>query len=112
MTLLPLNKRCRLEYKVVAQDPDFGTEVVTWTLLAVVWCGVEDVMPSRSEAVKQQLATAVNQTRWQSNFRSDVDSSMRLIIWRPGPITYEIISGPAEVGNKDRIECMLARYSS
>jgi len=112
MTLLRLNKRCRLEYKVVTQDPDFGTELVTWALHAVMHCGVEDVMPSRSEAVKQQLARAVNQTRWQTNFRSDIDSSMRVIIWRPTPVTYQIISGPAEIGDKKRIELMLARYSS
>jgi head-tail adaptor len=107
-----LDKRCRIEYKVVAQDPDYGTEIITWALLAVVWCNAEDVIPSRSEAVKMQLATAVNQTRWRGRYRSDVDSSMRLTIWRPMPITYQIIGGPAELGNKEGIELMLARYSS
>jgi head-tail adaptor len=113
MRLLPLNKRCRVEYQVTMQDPDFGTPIVTWTILADdMWCGVEDEMPSRSEAVKMQLETAVNQTRWQTNFRSDVDSSMRVVVYRSNPVTYQIISGPSEIGSKDRIECMLARFSS
>lgn len=107
-----LDKRCRIERKAVTQEADYGTEVVTWALVGAAWCNVQDELPSKSEAVKQGLAVATNRTRWRARFRTDIDSSMRIVISRPSPIAYQIISGPAELGNKDGIECMLERYSS
>jgi len=107
-----LNTRCRIEQKSVTQDTDYGTEVVTWPLLAVVWCALQDELPSKSEAVKSGLAIATNRTRVRMRYRTDLDSSMRLVINRPTPTTYQIIGGPSELGNKDGIELFVERYSS
>lgn len=107
-----LDTRSRIEQKIVTQDPDFGTEIVNWARLAVVWANVQDVLPSRSESVTQGLAIAKNPTRYRIRYRSDVDSSMRVIIWRPGPVTYQIVGGPAELGDKEYCEFMLERFSS
>ena len=112
MNLGSLNKRCRIEYPVAGQDPDYGASTPTWTLLAVVWCNVQDVLPSRSESVKNGLAQATNPARVRMNYRSDIDSSMRLIIMRPAPVYYQIVAGPAELGNKVGIEVMVESYSS
>lgn len=107
-----LNLRCRIERKSIVQDTDYGTEQIIWVLLAVVWCNVQDVLPSRSEAVKQGLAMATNQTRVRMRYRTDVDSSMRLVISRPVQTTYQIVAGPAVIGNKELIEFMVEKYSS
>jgi len=113
MNVGPLDHRVRIESKSVAQDPDYGTEIVTWALLAVVWANVQDALPSKAESVVQGLAIAKNQTRVRIRYRSDVDSSMRMIIWRPGPITYQIVGGPAEIGGrKEYCEFMVERLSS
>ena len=112
MNLGPLNTRCRIERKVVSQDADYGTEVIAWALLGVAWCNVQDEFPSKSEAVKNGLAIATNRTRVRLRFRSDIDSSMRLVINRPAPQIYQIVSGPAELGNKEGIELFCERYSS
>jgi SPP1 family predicted phage head-tail adaptor len=112
MDVGPLDHRVRIEAKSVTQDPDYGTEVVTWAHLATVWANVQDALPSRSESVTQGLEVAKNQTRVRLRYRSDIDSSMRMVIWRPGPITYQIIGGPAVIGNKDGIEIMVERLSS
>jgi len=108
-----LDKRITIEKKVVTQDPDYGTEVITWSTLATVWANVQDVLPSRSESVQRGLETARNQTRVRMRWRSDVDSSMRMIISRPDPITYQIVGGPAEIGGrKEYCEFMVERLSS
>ena len=107
-----LDKRCRIEQKSVSQDPDFGTEIVTWVHLATVWAEVQDALPSRSESVTQGLAIAKNQTRVRIRYRSDVDSSMRMVLWRPGAITYQIVGGPAELGKHEYSEFMVERLSS
>lgn len=112
MNIGALNTRCRVEQKSVTIDPDYGTEVVAWVLLSVVWCNLQDELPSRSEAVKNGLAVATQRTRVRMRFRGDLDSSMRLVILRPTAQTYQIVAGPAELGNKDGIEMFCERYSS
>ena len=105
----PLDTRIRIEYKVTTQDADYGTPVITWTLLAVVWANVQDVMPSRSESVRQGLEGARNQTRIRWRFRSDVDSSMRVVI---GSRILAIIAGPAELGRHEYQEVVCESAST
>lgn len=105
----PLDTRIRIEYKVTTQDADYGTPVITWTLLAVVWANVQDVMPSRSESVKQGLEVARNQTRIRWRYRQDVDSSMRVVI---GSRTLQIIAGPAELGRHEYSEVVCESAST
>lgn len=112
MNLGLLSTRCRIEKKVVTQDADYGTEVITWALQGVAWCNVQDELPSKSEAVKNGLAIATNRTRVRMRYRSDLDNSMRIVINRPAAQIYQIVSGPAELGNKDGIELFCERYSS
>jgi len=112
MNVGPLDHRVRIEAKSVAQDPDYGTEIVTWGHLATVWANVQDALPSRAESVTQGLEVAKHQTRVRIRWRGDVDSSMRMVIWRPGPITYQIVGGPAEIGRKEYCEFMVERASS
>lgn len=107
-----LDTRVAIEYKAVTQDASYGTEVVTWTTLATVWGNVQDELPSKSEAVKNGLVIATKRARVRLRYRTDIDSSMRLIINRPTAETYQIIGGPAVLGNKEGIELLVERYSS
>lgn len=109
---LDLRWRARVEYKTVTQDSSYGTEVVTWTLLRVIWIELQDVLPSRSEAVRNGLTVATNQTRARARYCSDIDSTMRLVVNRPDPVTYQIVAGPVELGMKEGIEMMLEKYST
>lgn len=104
-----LNKRCRIEYKSVTNESVYGTETISWVLLAVVWCEVQDVLPSRAESQGRTINLAKNPARWRARHRTDIDSSMRIVI--DGTI-YQIVSGPASIDNKKYIECMIEKYSS
>lgn len=112
MNIGPLDKRCRVERPVSTPDPEYGTPVITWELVGVRWCGVQDVLPSRSESIKQGLGISTSQARVRMRYCSDIDSSMRLTIMRPTARVYSIIGGPAELGNKDGVEFMVERVSS
>ena len=105
----PLDTRIRIEYPDATQDADYGTPVPVWTLLAVVWANVQDVMPSRSESVRQGLEVARNQTRIRYRFRQDVDSSMRVVI---GSRTLQIVAGPAELGRHEYSEVICESAST
>lgn len=117
-----LDRRITIERKVVTQDATYGTEQITWTPLVVLpgsptvaaplWAQVSDVLPSRSEAVKQGLAIAANQTRIRIRYRSDIDSSMRVIVHSNTDVIYQIVGGPAMIGRREWLEMVCERYSS
>lgn len=109
-----LDTRVRFERKVVTQDADYGTEVITWTHIATVWANVQDVLPSlrREETERNNLLTDARRTRVRIRYRSDLDTSMRAIIYRPSATTYQIVSGPAELGQHEYLEFMVERYST
>ena len=106
-----MDTRVRIESKSVSQDPTYGTEVITWVHLATVWAEKMDVLPSRQQAeqVREQLQVATQRSRIRMHYRSDVDSTMRCVI---GGITWQIVSGPAEIGRKQYMECVVERYST
>jgi SPP1 family predicted phage head-tail adaptor len=104
-----LSKRCRIEHKSVTDDATYGTESITWMPLAVVWCEVQDVLPSRSETQENGIDIAKQPARWRARHRTDIDSSMRIVI--DGAV-YQIVSGPASIDNKKYIECMIEKYST
>ena len=112
-----------VEQKSVTRDADYNTEIVEWVPLVAVagspvvgerfWAKVQDVLPSRSESVKQGLAIGRNQTRIRLRYRNDIDSTMRVTVHRDTDVVYQIIAGPAFIGSrKDRIEIVCERYSS
>lgn len=92
-----------------AQDATFGSSVPVWTHFARAWVEWRDMIPSRSETVRQGLATARNQTRIRLRFMPDLDSSMRLV--RDG-VKYNIVGGPAELGRREWHELVVESYST
>ncbi|MES2634013.1 MAG: head-tail adaptor protein [Pseudomonadota bacterium] len=109
--------------KVVTTDATFGTEVVTYEpvvaqagspVIAERWrVEFQDVMPSRSEAVKQGMAIASDRGRLRMRWRGDLDSTMRVTLHGESDKTYQIVGGPAEIGGrKQYVEMVLERYSS
>lgn len=114
----PLDARVRFERRVETQDPDYGTPIITWSLVpnGVVWANVKDVLPSlrREEGVAAGggLQTDTRRTRVRIRYRSDIDTTMRVIIYRPSAIIYQIVSGPAEMGQHEYLELMVERYST
>lgn len=106
---MKLDMRITIEQKVVTQDPDYGTEIIAWTPLAVVWANVLDELPSRAESVSQGLAVASNRTRIRFRYRNDVTSAMRI---RLGSRVMQIIGGPSEIGRREFSEVMCEAYSS
>lgn len=118
-----MNRQITVQRKQTGQEAVYGTQTVTWVPLVYLPgspavaerfdAEVMDVMPSRNESVSQGLAVAKNMTRIRLRWRSDIDSSMRVVVHGDSDVTYQIVGGPAEVfGRKDTIEIMCERYSS
>jgi SPP1 family predicted phage head-tail adaptor len=111
-----------IERPVQTRETAFGSISTAWEPLVgtgspVVaekfWAEVDDVPPSRSEAVRQGLQQARNQVRIRIRWRSDVDSSMRVTVHGDVNVVYQIVGGPAEIGGrKRRLEMVCERYST
>lgn len=108
----PLNYRCRIERRATTLEASYGTDVVEWKLLRNAWCNVQDTLPSRAEDVAQGMVVSKNQVRLRLRYCTDIDSTMRIIINRPDAVIYQIISGPAVLGDKFGVEFMLERVST
>ena len=106
-----LNKRCRIERPVSTQDT-YGAVVTEWVTLAVVWCEVQDRAPSRDEQLNQTATVSGVRARVRMRYRSDVDTSVRLVIMRPEQTVWGVVGGPAEIGNRDCIELMCEKVST
>lgn len=107
------NRWVSIDYKSVTQDATYNTDVPDWQLLEKVQAEVQDVMPSRSESVRQGLAVARNQVRLRMRWRNDITSDMRITVHGDTDVLYQIIAGPAEIeGRKRFIEMVLERYTT
>lgn len=117
-----LNRQVSVLRKVATKDGR-GGEVVQWVPLAPLpgspvlperwWAEVQDVLPSRAEKVDGAVALGESMTRIRMRYRTDIDATMRITVHGDSDQTYEIRSGPAEIGGpKDRIEIMCERYST
>jgi head-tail adaptor len=123
MTPGQLDRRIVIERKVATPDPDFGTEQVTWvpvdgyepgspTTPRAVAASIRDALVSRAEGVRNGLELAANQSRLRIRYRTGIDSSMRIREPARGNQTFQIISGPSEVGRREFLEFVIEKYTT
>lgn len=111
-----LRHRITILKKSVTPDANYGTEVITWVALSTpasrIAAQVQDVQPSRSEAVKNGLAVALNQSKVTIRNRAGIDSSMRVTVHYASDVVYQIVGGPAIVGRNGEWLEMVCEKSS
>lgn len=109
-----MNRRVTVEFPVYETEAGFGPRLVRWDPLCDPFMAeVQDVMPSRSEAVRQGLAQARNQTRIRIRWRGDIDSTMRIVLHGDTDKVLQIVGGPAEIGGrKVALEMVCELYST
>jgi len=106
------NEQVTVERRTTARDPDYGTEVEAWEVVANrVWANTQDVLPSRGESTANGLATAVTRTRLRININKKITSDMRVTLHGKGGRLMQIIAGPALLDDKRHMEFMLEGYS-
>jgi SPP1 family predicted phage head-tail adaptor len=104
-----LDRRIRIERKVVARNPQYGTETITWTEFACVWAEVKDILPSRAERLADSIQIGRRPARIRIRYLAGLAADMRIIIDNR---THQIISGPATIGRREAMEIMTEELSS
>lgn len=122
-----------IEYPVRSVNSETGDETVTWSPLMPlpdtpligerVQGELEDRPPSRSEAVRQGLQVARNQSKWTQRW-IDLEAlgaaltppvavvAMRLTVHGDRDVVYQIVAGPAMLGRRRELELMLERWAA
>jgi head-tail adaptor len=80
----------------------------SWATVGEEWMEVQDVLPSRGERQGEGITTATRPARVRMRYRTDIDASMRFVL---GTRIMQVISGPAEIGNREGCEFMVEEYS-
>lgn len=117
-----LNRRVRIEQPIA--DPSFdGAGSGSWAQLAEVRANVQDMLPSRSEKIADGINISARPSRVRIRFREDVTAAMRVLIGRylkdDQGVSYwqtirtaQIITVPAEIGNREGLEFVIEDYST
>jgi len=97
----PLNTKVRIERKMSSTDSDYGTGSEQWIPLAETWVNKTDVMPSRDESISDKVIEVSSQrSRMRFRWRTDITGSDRIVVLRSPETIYQIIGGPAEIGER------------
>ena len=107
-----LDRRITIEQKAVVQDADYGTETITWSAFASrIAANVQDVLPSKSEAVQQGIKVATRPARIRIRHRPGITSDMRVVVHGAADRVMQITGGPAEIGRRGWTELVCEEYS-
>lgn len=109
MRIAKLDRYVRVERKQVTQDPDYGSEVVTWVLYKNAWASILDVTTKMQESTNSDLRQLKQPTRVQMRYDASIDVTMRLVVADTGRV-LNIVSQPAEIGRREAIEFMAENY--
>jgi SPP1 family predicted phage head-tail adaptor len=105
-----LNRFVRVEQRSVTQDPDYGSEVVTWTKYKDAWASIHDITTKMQEETNSDLRQLKQPCRVQMRYDSGINATMRIVMLDRGNRILNIVSQPAELGNRDAIEFMAENY--
>lgn len=117
MSSSKLRKRIRIE-RPIADDSLDGAGSGNFALVAEVRAEVEDALPSRAERMADGVNMAARPARVRIRYREDVKSNMQIVVLRRvngvdvAERTMQIVSGPAELGNRQWLELMTEDYST
>jgi hypothetical protein len=106
-----LDEQVTIEQRTVVRDPDYGTEVEGWEVVAEkIWCNAQDQLPSRGESTANGLATAVTRTRLRTQLDDRITTAMRVTLHGKRDRLMQIIAGPALLDDRRHVEFMLEGY--
>lgn len=103
----------RIESPPTATDPEYGTPMGDWVVVADMqraeW---QEMLPSRGEDSVQGIDVSRRPVRVRMDYREDINAGMRIIRIDRGGLIFEIVGECAEMGNRDGIEFMAQKYST
>ena len=94
MRIGTLDRRVEIQSLTTAKD-EWNYDVTTWATLAEVWASRRD--RSSGEVTEVMKTVQLNRTEWTVRYRSDVDTTMRIM----HDNVYYYIVGVVQIGRKE-----------
>jgi SPP1 family predicted phage head-tail adaptor len=111
MNLGKLDRYIRIEQKTVTNDPDFGSEVITWSTYKECWASVQDILSNNQESTKTDLRLSTRPCKVQMHYDPSINETMRIVMLDRDDRLLQIVSVPAEIGRRQGLEFMCEAYS-
>lgn len=104
-----LDEQVTIEQRAMARDPDYGTEIETWIVVADrIWANVQDVLPARSaESATNGMLTGITRARLRIRIDDRINGAMRATLHGKGNRLMQIVAGPALLDDRRHVEFML-----
>lgn len=107
------DEKVTIERKATARDPDYGTEVGGWEVVASrYWANVQDELPRTPELTEQGLRLAKQRTRLRMRGAASFTGDMRVTLHGHGDRVMQIVIGPVMLDDRVHFEFALESYSS
>jgi head-tail adaptor len=112
-----LDRRITIQVSIPVDDGSgYGTTSPGWATFsgaARIAAEIQDVLPSKSEGVADEIRIGIIPARVRIRYLSGITSAMRILI-HDGAIdrVARITAGPAEMGRRRGIEFMIAEFST
>jgi SPP1 family predicted phage head-tail adaptor len=110
MQIGKLDSYVRIEKKQTAQDPNYGSQVITWVEYRTVWARIDDVTTRQQESTETNLRLLKRPCRVTMRYDNGIDSTMRIVVLDRDNQILQIVSKPAEIGRREGIEFMAEDY--
>jgi SPP1 family predicted phage head-tail adaptor len=111
MDIGKLDRYVRIEQKSVTNDPNYGSEVITWTTYKECWAQVLDVTGRNQESTKSDLRLLKRPCEVMLRYDSGIDATMRIIMLDRDERVLQIVTKPAEIGRREGLKFMCEDYS-
>lgn len=107
-----LDKIISIRKKVITKSPQ-GAAKTTYAWVAQrIHANVQDMLPSRGEAVPDGIQIARRPARIRTRYRTDISSDMEVIVHSQGDRAMKIMTMPAELGRKDGLEFVAEEFTT
>jgi head-tail adaptor len=111
MNIGKLDRYVRVEQKTVTNDPDFGSEVITWSEYITAWAKVEDILTNNQENTRSDLRLLTRPCKVVMRYNSGINATMRLVLLDRDNRVLQIVTKPAEIGRREAIEFTCEEFS-
>jgi head-tail adaptor len=112
MQLGKLNRYVRIEQPSTAQD-EWGEAINSWSTYKFAWASVLDVTSRQQELTEGKespLRVLKRPCRVMLRYDENIDSNMRIVMLDRTNRTLEIVTKPAEIGNREGLEILCHDY--
>lgn len=107
------NRSISIETLLEEENTTYGGKTSKWVLhIGPIPAEMIDLLPSRSESVRNGLEVARDRVRVRMRYRTDIEPDMRIIAHGGTDRAYQIVSGPVVIGKNQYLELICEKFTS